>query len=48
MSTRSSAHGLACFAGGSADLLAATLLLDAVEQGQYDIQADLGDPEGGF
>lgn len=31
--------------GGSADLLAATLLLDAVEHGQYEVS---GGPEGGF
>jgi triphosphoribosyl-dephospho-CoA synthase len=33
--------------GGSADLLAATLLLDAVEHGQYDVQADLTEVSDG-
>jgi triphosphoribosyl-dephospho-CoA synthase len=34
--------------GGSADLLAAVLLLDALENGQDDVQADVGGPEGDF
>jgi triphosphoribosyl-dephospho-CoA synthase len=34
--------------GGSADLLAAALLLDTIERGQADVQADHSGPEGGF